>query len=139
MRDFLVFLVIVAVVFFAVGETRGWNVGVPAQTPVFVYKRTGEAVASRRTLSLESLPVALHGKVRHGTVKVTIAYQRPSSFQTGAGEGDRRVLFEQSYRSGERIAIDQAFDGGTGDYSIRLGFDDATGMFRLKLPNNSSL
>ena len=112
---------------------------VPAQTPVFVYKRSGMATATRRALNLESLPVALRGKVRHGTVKVTIAYRRPSSFQTGARAGEERVLFEQTYRSGERIAIDQAFDGGAGDYTVLLGFDDATGLFRLDLPTNTEL
>lgn len=139
MRDLLIFLAIVAVVFFAVGETRGWNVGIPAQTPVFVYKRSGEAVTSRRAISLDAMPVNLRGKVRHGTVKVTIEYRRPSSFQTGAKAGADRVLFEQSYRKGERIAIDQPFDGGAGDYTIRMVFDDATGLFRLKLPANSAL
>ncbi len=139
MRDVLIFLAVLAIVFFAVGETRGWNVGIPAQTPVFVYKNTGVTSAARRAVSLQSMPVQLRGKVRHGSVTVTIRYQRPNSFQTGAQAGAVRVLFEQTYRVGERIAIDQAFDGGPGDYTVQLTFDEATGFFRLTLPTNSEL
>lgn len=139
MRDFLLFLVVLAVVFFAVGETRGWYVGIPSQTPVFVYKRTAVGQATRRALNVESLPVRLTGRVRHGSLTVKVEYQKPSSFQTGAGAGSRRTIFEQTYQQGDPVAINQAFDAGTGDYTVVLQFKDATGLFRLRLPTSNEL
>jgi len=139
MRDFLIFLVVLAVVFFAVGETRGWYIGIPSQTPVFVYKRTAVGQATRRTINRESLPVRLTGRVRHGTVSVKIEYRKPSSFQTGAGAGPDRMLFDQTYTQGQAVGINQDFEAGTGDYTVVMEFKDATGLFRLRLPTASQL
>lgn len=139
MRDFLVFLVVLAVGFFAIGETVGWDVGFPSQTPVFVYKRDGQVEATRRALNTDAMPVRLFGTVRHGSVTVRIDYQKSESFQTGKLAGPKLKIFEQTYRQGERIAIDQAFQSGIGDYSVVLTFDQATGLFRLKMPGQSQL
>ncbi len=139
MRDFLVFLIVLAVGFFAIGETVGWDVGLPGQTPVFVYKRDGHVEATRRALNIDAMPVKLTGKVRHGSVTVRIDYQRAESFQTGKLEGRKTKIFEQTYRSGERIGINQSFQSGTGDYTVVMTFDSATGVFNLKLPGQAQL
>ena len=139
MRGFLTFLVILAIVFFAVGETHGWYLGVPSHTPVFVYKMTATGEASRHTFNVDALPVKLMGTVRHGSVEVKVVFQRPSSFQSGTAAGPKDTLFDQTYQTGDHIAIDRSFKGGQGDYSVVLSFTDATGLFRLNLPPESEL
>jgi hypothetical protein len=141
MRDFLIFLVVLTIIFFAVGETRGWYLGVPGQTPMFVYKKDYVAQTTLRTINVTSLPVNLRGTVRRGTVKVEIIFEDRGSFQDNT-EGQLRgrvVLFEQEYRTGQRVVINEAFEGGVGFYLIRLTFEDANGTFRLTVPKSSAL
>lgn len=141
MRDFLVFLVVLAIVFFAVGEWRGWYLGVPGSTPIFVYKKDHRTETMRRTLNVNNLPVDLRGTVRRGNVKVEIVFEDRGSFQEGT-EGQLRgrvVLFEQEYRAGQRIVVNEAFTAGVGFYLIRMTFEDASGNFRLKVPPASTL
>lgn len=139
MRGLIIFLAILAIVFFAVGETHGWYLGVPSHTPVFVYKMTASGQASRHTINVDALPVHLTGTVRHGSVEVKVIFHRPQSFQTSSAAGPDDTLFDRTYRTGERIAIDQKFKGGQGDYTVELQFNDATGLFRLSLPPETEL
>ncbi|MEJ2292037.1 MAG: hypothetical protein P8Y05_10020 [Deinococcales bacterium] len=128
-----------AIIFFAVGETHGWYLGVLSHSPVFVFKKTATGEATRQTFNVDALPVQLTGTVRHGTVEVKVFFQRPESFQSSTGPGPNDMLFDKTYQAGERIAIDQSFKGGKGDYIVRLIFSDATGLFRLRLPDRLNL
>ncbi len=139
MRGFLTFLVLLVIVFFAVGETHGWYLGVPSHTPVFVYKMTATGEAGRHTFNVDAMPVRLTGTVRHGSVEVKVIYQRPESFQSGTPAGAADTLFDRTYQTGDRIAIDEDFKGGQGDYTVQLQFNDATGFFRLFLPTEAQL
>ena len=87
MRGFITFLIILAIVFFAVGETRGWYLGYPTQTPILVYKKDHTAETSRRTLSRTDMPVRFTGEVQRGSVHLEVRYQRPSRSQTSSAAG----------------------------------------------------
>ncbi len=139
MRGLLTFLVILAVIFFAVGETRGWYLGFPTQTPILVYKMDHVAQTTRRTVSRNDMPVRFSGEVRRGSVTLQVRYQRPSSFQTGQGAGAPQTLFEETWQQGQRIAFDRLFERGGGDYTVTVTYTDATGLFRLEMPNGVDL
>lgn len=139
MRDLLVFLIFLGAVFFAVGEWRGWYLGVPSQTPVFVYKKDYVANASRRTINLDHLPFSVSGEVQSGTVTVAVYYERPVSYQRGTSPLPEQKVFERSFGRGQRVALDQVLAEGTGIYRVQLQFEDATGLFRVGLPTASQL
>jgi hypothetical protein len=139
MRGFLTFVILVVVVFFAVGETHGWYLGIPSHTPVFVYKMTATGQASRQAFTAEAIPVLVSGSVRHGSVEVKVIFQRPESVQKNMPAGPQDTIFDRTYQTGDRIAIDQTFKAGQGDYTVVLQFNDATGLFRLRLPNENLL
>jgi len=139
MREFLGFVLFAAIVFFAVGETVGWNVGVAGSTPVFVYKRDGGASTARRTIQRDAMPIEVEGRVRDGQVRVQIVYQDTGSFQTNRSAEPPELVFEETYQRGQRIAIDEVFDEGRGEYTIDLTFSGATGLFRVVVPDNSQL
>jgi len=139
MRGLITFLIIVAVVFFAVGETRGWYLGFPTQTPILVYKKDHTAETTRRTLSRTDMPIKLSGEVKRGSVHLEVRYQRPSSFQTNAAAGSEQVVFEQTWTKGQRIAFDRLFEQGGGVYTVYITYTDATGIFNLKMPDGIDL
>ncbi|HLU82364.1 MAG TPA: hypothetical protein VKZ43_03095 [Trueperaceae bacterium] len=139
MRDFLGFLLILAVIFLVVGEINGWYIGIASQTPIVVYKKDAAVDTSRRTVTREDMPVRFTGQVRRGTVTVTVSYERSDSFQTGRQGQSRTVLYERAFRVGERIAIDERFTSGPGVYSVGVNYADATGVFRLTLPGGTDL
>lgn len=139
MRGLLTFLIFLAVIFFVVGETRGWYLGFPTQTPILLYKMDHSAETARRTVSRDDMPVSFSGEVRRGSVTVQVRYQRPSSFQTGAAAGNEQVLFEQTFNQGQRIAIDRLFELGGGIYTVDVTYEDATGLFRLGMPDGVDL
>lgn len=139
MRGLIVWIIILGIVFFAVGETTGWYIGVPSHTPVFVYKKTASGEASRQTFNTDALPVRMSGRVRHGSVEVKVIFQRPESFQSGKQAGPDNTIFDHTYQTGDVVAIDQSFKGGKGDYTIQLSFHDATGLFRLRVPTENQL
>ena len=139
MRDLLGFLLVLAVVFFVVGELRGWYIGVPTQTPIVLYKKDFSAETTRRTVMRDDMPIRFSGLVRRGSVTVNVLYERPDSFQTGR-EGRAQVsLFERSYRQGENIVFDELFEAGGGVYTVRVTYADTTGVFRLTMPGGSEL
>ncbi len=139
MRQFLVFLVVVAVALFAIGEWRGLYLGILGQTPVVAYKTDHTAQSSRRTINASSLPVNLSGTLRDGTLVVRVTYERATSFQTGAAAQARETVFERTYRRGERVALNELIQEGTGTYTVWLEFGQATGWFRLRLPTGAEL
>ncbi len=139
MRDLLGFLLVLAAVFFIVGETRGWYLGIPTQTPILLYKKDHTAETSRRTVMRDDMPVSFSGQVRRGSVTLTVRYERPASFQTGQAGRAPVKLFERSYRQGERIALSEVFASGGGIYTVQVDYQDATGIFRLTLPGGSEL
>lgn len=139
MRDFLGFLVFGLIVFFVVGETVGWNVGIAGQTPVLVYKRDGSSLASRRTVMGSGVPVTVEGRVRDGDVVLRVVYEDTGSFQTNRGGEPPELVFEETYRRGQRIAVDEVFEEGRGLYRVELTFRAATGVFRVGLPDGSEL
>jgi hypothetical protein len=139
MRELLGFLVFLTIVFFVVGETVGWNVGVAGNTPVGLYKRSGSITAERATVRADSMTIGVEGRVRAGEVEVVIIYQDTGSFQSNRPPEPAETIFERTYRRGERIAIDELFDEGRGDYRVTLRFRDATGLFTVRFPQNVDL
>ncbi len=139
MRDILIFLLFIVAVFIGVGEWRGWYLGIPGTTPVLVYKMDHRAVVERRTISRTDMPIRMEGRVRQGTVTVQVTYERPPSIQTNAQPLPERVVFEQVYRAGQRIVLNQTFDEGGGVYRIRVTYADASGNFTFTLPTSSQL
>src|SRR5690606_22491800 len=126
-------------IFLVIGEISGWYIGVASQTPILVYKKDTYVETSRRTITREDMPVRFTGQVRRGAVTVTVAYERPDSFQTGRQGQARTVLYERAFRVGERIAIDELFTSGPGVYTVGAKYEDATGVFRLTLPGGTEL
>lgn len=139
MRDFLIFVVLATIAFFAIGETAGWQLGVPGQTPVYVYKQDGIATAERRTIRANAMPIEVSGRVRDGSVAVRVVYQDLGSFQTNRPADDPEVLYEEVFPEGRAIALERLFEEGAGEYSVELRFSGATGLFRMPMPNSSEL
>ena len=139
MRDFLIFLVFCAVVFFGVGEWRGWYVGIPPQTPIFAYKTTTDASYMRRVTSANGLPLELSGEVKRGTLTVEGTYEKPNSFQTGKTGTPTRVVFRETYYEGDEVNLSQLLKRGQGIYRVKLTLEDASGTFRLDLPTSDQL
>lgn len=139
MRDFIIFVLLAAAVFFGVGEWQGWYIGIAGQTPIFVYKRDATAVTSRRTVSRTDFPFTVTGTVRNGTVRVEGYFEQPQSFQTGRGGQPERLVFEQEFSQGQRINISEIMSRGQGIYRVRLVFDNATGTFQIRIPNGAEL
>lgn len=139
MRDLLIFVLVVGAVFFGVGEWQGWYLGFPGSTPVLLYKRDAEATNSLRTVLRDDMPLQISGQVRRGTVRVQVSYERPSSFQTSAAGTPERVVFEQTYNTGQRITLNQTFEEGPGIYRVKMTYQGATGLFRFTFPRASEL
>jgi hypothetical protein len=139
MRDTVIFLLVLAAVFIGVGEWRGWYLGVPGSTPVVVYKMDHRAVSDVRTVTRADMPLAMDGRVRRGTVTVQVTHERPISFQTGGDASPERVVFEQVYRAGQRVNLNQTFEEGRGIYRVRVTYADVTGTFTFRWPPPSQL
>lgn len=139
MRDFLIFVVLVAIAFFAIGETIGWQLGIAGQTPVYVYKKDGMASATRRTIRRNSLPVDVSGRVRDGSVTVRVVYRDVGSFQTNRQANPPEIVHEEVFETGRTLVLNRLFEKGAGEYTVELHFSGATGLFRMPMPNNSEL
>jgi len=139
MRDIVIFLLLVAAVFIGIGEWRGWYLGVPGTTPVVVYKMDHRAVTDVRTVTRSDMPIRMEGRVRQGTVTVEVTHERPASIQTGEAALPERVLFEQTFGTGQRIALNEVFDAGRGIYRVRVTYAGVSGTFRFTLPRPSEL
>ena len=139
MRDFLIFVAIIGAVFFGIGEWQGWNLGVPGQTPILVYKKDGASLLTRRTINRNDFPYEVSGRVQRGTVTVEGYYQQGASFQSNSPAGSERLVFKETFGAGQTIALNGQMQQGTGYYRLRLVFDDATGLFRVRAPSSSEL
>ena len=141
MRSFLQFAVFMAVVFFVVGEfLGGWYLGVPPQTPVFLYKKTTTATLTRRALLGQQFPFAVEGRLSRGTLLVEGVYERPESFQNQSQQVKApKVYFTETFNEGERIALNEVLKQGPGVYTLRFTYDDASGTLRIDLPTNNEL
>jgi hypothetical protein len=139
MRDLIVFVLILTGIFFAIGEWRGWYLGIPNQTPVLVYKHDAYKRTAIRTVTRTDMPLEISGQVRRGSVRVQVFFESPASFQTGAAALPERLVFDQSYGRGQRIAVNQRFSEGGGIYTIAMTYADASGTFRFTYPPASQL
>ncbi len=139
MRDFLIFLVFCAVIFFGVGEWRGWYVGIPPQTPIFAYKTTTDASYVRRVTSADGFPLVFSGEVKRGTLTVEGTYEKPNSFQTGKAGRPERAVFREVFYKGDEVNLSQMLKRGQGIYRVKLTLEDASGTFRLDLPTGDQL
>ena len=139
MRDLIIFVLILTGIFFAIGEWRGWYLGIPNQTPVYVYKNDHYARTPIRTVTRSDMPIAVNGLVRQGTVRMQVMFESPASFQTGAAAVPERSVFDQAFSRGQRIAVDQVFSEGRGIFTIVMTYDNASGTFRFTYPVASQL
>jgi hypothetical protein len=138
-RDIVIFLLILVGIYFAVGEWRGWYLGVPGQTPVVLYKKDHYARTPVRTVVRDDMPLSVNGQVRAGSVKVQVFYERPASFQTNAPGLPERMIHESTYTRGQRIALNEVFAEGRGIYTVAMTYEDASGTFRFGFPRPSEL
>lgn len=139
MRGLIQFAVVVAVLFFGVGEWQGWYLGVPPHTPMILYKKDHVVTVSRRTMTAQSFDFGLEGRLRQGRLTVEAYYERPESFQTGRpGESARRV-YQETFAAGQSVRVAQTLRQGQGIYRVRLTFEDSSGTLRLRLPEAGTL
>lgn len=140
MRGFLIFIAVVAAVFFGVGQTRGWLVGVVGNTPIFAYNTSASISGMRNALNSEEINFSVEGKVQKGTVVVEATYERPQSFQNQTQKAlPERTLFTQEFRKGETITVNEVVKGGQGFYRVRLSFNKGSGRFKVTLPDAGTL
>jgi hypothetical protein len=139
MRGFLMFVVFLAAVFFGVGEFKGWTVGIPSQTPLMVYKSDSWLGATRRTVNRQDFPFTISGKVNAGKVRVEGYYELPTSFQSGKAGKPEKLVFEEEFGKGQTISISETLKNGQGQYRLRILFEEATGVFRVKVPKGIEL
>ena len=140
MKGLFGFAIFCAIVFFGVGETIGWNVGIITNTPNFFYKTTSTRSTLRRVISGESIDVGLEGNVSQGQVRLTVTYERPSSFQSPVSDVvSERIIFERTFEEGMEVFLTETLRAGQGIYRFRLHFEDATGRLRLTLPSSNDL
>jgi hypothetical protein len=136
MRDLVIFIVLLVVIFFGVGEWRGWYFGNPPQTAMFLYKKDYVHEQEWEIRSIDNLPFEFKGKVGRGTVDVQVYYERRKSLQdNNAPIIPKRQIFQQEYRVGETIALDEVFRQGIGQYSVLITFSDASGTFNMEVPS----
>jgi hypothetical protein len=139
MRGLLMFVVFLAAVFFSVGEFKGWTVGIPAQTPLMVYKSDSWLGATRRTVNRQDFPFTVSGKVNAGKVRVEGYFEVPTSFQSGKAGKPEKLVFEEEFSKGQTISISETLKNGQGQYRLKILFQDATGVFRVKVPKGIEL
>lgn len=139
MRGFLIFILFLAAVFFAVGEWQGWYLGVPGHTPIFVYKKTYTSVTSRQLYTAKTFEFAVNGNLSRGSLTVEGTYEYPGSFQDGTQAKPERVIFSKDFHAGQAVHVSEEMTEGIGIYRVKLIFDDATGTFREKLPPAGTL
>ncbi|CAN5861552.1 hypothetical protein BH24DEI2_BH24DEI2_16860 [soil metagenome] len=141
MRSLLQFAVFLAVVFFVVGEfLGGWYLGVPPQTPVYLYKKTTTTTLTRRTLLSKEFPFGVEGRLSRGTLTIEGIFERPASFQDPTQKAAAsRVYFTETFKEGEPINVHEVLKQGGGVYTLRFTYEDASGTVRIDVPPNSEL
>jgi hypothetical protein len=139
MRGFLIFILFLAAVFFAVGEWQGWYLGIPGRTPIFVYKKTYTSVASRQLYTAKSFAFKVDGHLSRGSLTVEGTYKYPGSFQDGTQARPERVIFSKDFHAGQAVHVSKEMAEGVGIYRVKLIFEGATGTFRETLPPAGTL
>lgn len=139
MRALLQFLGFCFIVFFIVGEFRGIYAGMPLQTPMLLYKGEQAVEVSRDVLYEDTFNFDLRGKVNNGVVRVEAFFEIPPSFQAGtAGKAPKKV-FEQEFGTGENIQLSEILKSGKGRYTVRILYDNTTGIFRMNASGQGRL
>jgi hypothetical protein len=141
MRNPIKFLAFLIIVFFGVGEfAGGWHIGMPPNSPVWLYKKSSSNTITRRTLNSQSLPFTVTGDLNQGSVTVEVWYERPTSFQDpGQAALPPRVYFSETFSAHYPIRVDKIMNQGQGIYTLRLTYEDATGSLRVRVPPASQL
>jgi hypothetical protein len=139
MRALLQFLGFCFIVFFIVGEFRGIYAGMATQTPMMLYKGTQAVEVTRDVLYEDKFDFDLRGKVNAGVVRVEAFFEIPPSFQAGtAGKAPKKV-FEQEFGTGENIQLNEILKSGKGRYTVRILYNQATGIFRMNASGQGRL
>lgn len=139
MRALLQFLGFCFIVFFVVGEFQGWYVGMATQTPMLVYKMDKAVEVTRDVLYEDQFDFDLRGKVNDGTVRVEAFFEIPPSFQAGtAGKAPKKV-FDEEFSTGQEIQLDKILKSGKGRYTVRILYEDVTGIFRMNASGQGRL
>ena len=134
-------LAFLTIVFFGVGEfAGGWYLGVASQTPVMVYKKTTSKQVTRRTLLSNEFPFKIDGRLQSGTLTVEGIYERPPSFQDASVKPlAAKTYFSETFEAGRPIHINERLKKGSGVYTLRLIFTDATGKVTVNVPDSNQL
>jgi len=138
MRGFFQFAIVAAIIFFGVGEWRGWNVGVMPQTPLFLYKTDSSRSTVRRITGFApGLEFNLSGQLSRGSMRMVVTFERPDSVQTARNDSvPLEQVYEIEFFAGQPIVASEFLELGTGFYRFRLFFNDATGRVSLNLPTS---
>ena len=138
-RPLLQFFGFVFIVFFIVGELQGWYVGIPPETPMFLYK-ADHIVSSSRTTKLEnSFLLDFNGDVKRGNVLVEVFFEVPASFQGQRKAGKSFRVFHKNFIEGDQIKLKKSIRKGVGRYTVRISYNDTTGIYKLRMPNSNDL
>ena len=136
MRDLVIFIILLVVIFFGVGEWRGWYLGNPPQTPMFVYKKDYTFEKEWDFLRMNHFPFNYEGKVRRGSVTVEVYYERKRSTQNPNDPVvPKRLIYQENFGQGQTINITEDFTQGLGQYSAVIAFSDASGTFNMEIPS----
>jgi hypothetical protein len=139
MRALLQFLGFCFIVFFVVGEFRGWYVGMATQTPMLLYKGSQAIEVTRDVLYEDQFDFDLRGKINDGTVRVEAFFEIPPSFQTGtAGKAPKKV-FDEEFGTGQDIQLNEILKSGKGRYTVRILYENVTGIFRMNASGQGRL
>ena len=140
MRGSIQVLAAAVIIFFGVGEfLGGWYAGVAPGTPVLVYKKTHTTTLTRRVAG-DTFTFSLDGEVRGGAVTVEGLYERPASYQNpGQAALPPRREFGKRFGPGERVNVKETLKAGAGVYRVRVTFEEATGLFHIRVPAASEL
>lgn len=138
MKGFFQFAIVAAIIFFGVGEWRGWNVGVMPQTPLFLYKTTSSRSTVRRITGFApGLEFNLSGQLSRGSMRMVVTFERPDSVQTARDDAvPLEQVYEIEFLANQPIVASEFLELGTGFYRFRLFFNDATGRVSLDLPTS---
>jgi hypothetical protein len=141
MRDSIKFLAFLIILFFGVGEfAGGWHVGMPPQSPVWLYKKSSSNIITRRTVNSPSFPFTITGELQQGAVMVEAWYERPTSFQNpGQTSLPLRIYYTETFAAEMPIRLEHVMNQGQGIYTLRLTYQDATGSLRVRVPPASQL
>jgi hypothetical protein len=139
MRALLQFLGFCFIVFFIVGEFRGWYVGMATQTPMLLYKGSQAVEVTRDVLYEDQFDFDLRGKINNGNVHVEAFFEIPPSFQAGTTGKAPKKVFDETYSIGQDIQLNEILKSGKGRYTVRIIYENVTGIFRMNASGQGRL